>query len=318
MELPVSKRRGIKNPTGPWLLALTVLRSPLTLTTLGTCLAVAAVVGLGDTSGGHPGEGVFVRLPLALLPFVLLARMDSNGLNQAATVSLSLGIFCFLIGSWPGDGRSGRLEVGTGTVEGFEQTIAGRSVPTHLGGQLTGRKADNQLVLEVGVAGVVKSSAEVSLSPRREVTLGAYRVRSEGLRASSVADTAVVTLTPREGEGAPITVRAPLGRTVAVGKATRITTKNVRGDYLGVVGSAAQLDMTWADGQEIAWHFVDAPDLDQRVGTSPWTVRLDRLDVSPVHKLGIRKAGVDLLAWAGLALIGLGLVVSLIGRVRYS
>ncbi len=303
-------------PDGPWLLTLTVLRSSALLSVMGLSLALGATLGLTGVLGAHPGEGILVRLPLGLIPFILLARMGDHAGGRVAAIALALGVSLFLLGSWPQGGRSGRIELGATSVEGYEQTIAGRSVPTHLGGQLSGRVSDESLLLEVGTAGVVKMTAEVPITHRSEVALGTYRVRSEGTGKSPNIDTAVVTLTPRTGEGPAITIQAPLNKAIAIGEQGRITTRAIRGDYLGIVGAAAELDIVWGDGQEVSWHFVDAPDLDVRLGTSPWTVKLERLEMAQVHKLGIRTAGLDVAAWIGFVLIALGLVVALIRRER--
>ena len=91
-----------------------------------------------------------------------------------------------------------------------------------------------------------------------------------------------------------------------------MTTQNIRGDYLGVVGSAAQLDLV-EDGQEVAWHLLTSPPL-MRAGLSPWRVRLDRLESSTVQRLGLRRAGADPVAWMGIALLFIGLLARTVRR----
>ena len=304
----MSKKNTLRKPDGPWALVLNLLRSPLASCLMVITLAIAVLLGYGTPIGGHPGEGILVRLPFALLPLLLLARLEAKGVRRWGTIALSGGIVLILVGTWPAGGRSGHLKIDSRIVESFDQVITGRTVPTHIGGQLAGTVTEGELVLELGTGGQIQERSRVSLGDRQEAALGPYLIRSEGEIPNPTVDTAVITLTPRDGQGAAVTVKAPLGRAISLGESAQVTTQNIRGDYLGVVGSAAQLDLVWKDGQEVAWHFVDEPSLDARAGLSPWRVRLDRLESSTVHSLGLRRAGADPVAWMGIALLFIGLL----------
>ena len=67
----MSKKQTMRPPEGPWALVLTILRAPVTLSLMVVTLAVAVLLGYGAPIGGHPGEGILVRLPFAIIPLLI-------------------------------------------------------------------------------------------------------------------------------------------------------------------------------------------------------------------------------------------------------
>ncbi len=307
-SLSRSSRR-LQEPGGPWGLAFSILKHPGFFVALILSVAAAGLLGTHFGLGEHPAEGLMLRLPLAILPFSLVAVSRSSQMKLTAYL-VATAIVLILIGSWPATGRSGRLELGPSSSENYTQYIAGRSVRTHLGAPVVAKKDQNSIILTMGLADRVSASAEVPIDPRSEVALGPYLVRYEGTRAGRDDDIAVVTLTERQNPKVIRTFEASLNRTVPIGADGQLTVKSVRGDFLKALGAAAQIEVVWKDSQETAWHFVDGEGLDARTGQSPWIVRLDRVKAGPVHQFSIRRAGLDPLVWGGVCLLLVASVLS--------
>jgi hypothetical protein len=141
------------------------------------------------------------------------------------------------------------------------------------------------------------------------------RGRSAG---QSQPQQAVLEFTPRAG-GAPIRVTAAVGASVPIaGPDTvpdaaksgpdQVVVRRLLADFRKSMGPAAQLELSWRDGRETAWHFIDAPDLDARHGGAPWKVRLVALASPPARHIGVRRASGPLGSEWGWGLMALALV----------
>ena len=290
--------------TGRWLLTVSCL-----------FLVTGAIVGLVVPIGEHPGEGLWVRLPMALLPLVIISSaLGASVVRRLASLSLAVGMWCVLAGTWSSDGATGRLTVGSQKVEAFERTTVGRKVMIHMGTQIDGRIEDREVHLRIGMNEADTTKLTFTRDDRAEQKLNEQSLYLNRVRRQNDAQVALLRVSDRKTGQSSHVVTAPVGRPVLIPDGPRLTVEQIRNDFLSRLGPSVQVDLQWDGGQDNAWHFSDAPDLDARVGHAPWRIELLGLKGSETAQLGIRVAPYEVLAWIGWFLVLLGGLLAFRGR----
>jgi hypothetical protein len=271
-------------------------------------LGAAAVVGLRAGAGDHPATTVLAAIPAALLPFSVAAR--SIGLPRSLLAAQALwaaGLGLAVVGALVAGGDAGTVRVRPGELaESYERVTSGRATPYHLGGQLAVEVDDGAANLWLGIRDVEAGRATLPLHGDREVRLGPWAVSLAALEPGGAPTRLRFRARPRAG-GEPVEGVVGAGQTVALAKDARVTALRLSGDFGGALGAAAQLQVDWPDGTAAAWHFVDDPDLDARVGTAPWIIEPLELLADPVLVLSVRRPGTPWVAVAGWILMAAGL-----------
>lgn len=296
----------MSSPSGIWAAILRGLASPWSAWAAGALIGVLGILGVGAGFGQHPANGALAQVAVALLVFsacaALLRRGDLDAVVWAA------GLTCVAIGAAVDGGEAGELRLRAGEIETYEQVINGRGATTHLGGRLA---LVDDTTLRLAVKTTVIGEAPVP-APGEEVVIGPWRMHRRAIAPSAEPTHARLTVALRAGGDArPYRLRA--GQTIAVNDSTQLTLKRLVGDYGKALGPAALIDVI-ADGKTTtAWHFAEAPDLDQRVGAAPIVVRLERVDAAPALVLGVRRTGAG-----GVTAIGFGIMACgmLLGAAR--
>lgn len=299
---------------GPWATAWAVLASPWMTWALGWWLAVAAIIGFATEPGGHPASGLSMQLPAALLPFTVLARALAGGrLAVAALWSAGVAVAC--AGAYFAGGAAGVASVGgAAPTEGYTRQLAGRAVQAHLGGQLTATPGPDGVALRLGVKDDVLATAALPLDGG-EATLGPWAVWLRSLAPGDEPAAARLRLTPRAG-GDPVELRVRSQSAAALPDGAQVSVLRLSPDFGRALGPAAQVQVDSEGGSAQAWHFVDAPDLDGRIGHGPWSVELLAVETEPRVVLGVRRRGTAIGALAGLGLMALALGLGLRGGAR--
>ena len=174
----------------------------------------------------------------------------------------------------------------------------------HLGGQVQVVSQADQLVLALTAGSRVPETIALPMDSGAEALLGPWSFHLDALRAGLEPAFAVLSMKPRNGgEAIERTLRVGTALTLPDGSELRVL--RLSGDYMSILGPAAQIRLDWGGQSETGWHFVESRDLDQRVGRSPWHVELLRLDAEPRMTVGVRRAGgiwVAALGWLVIAL----------------
>ncbi|MCB9528503.1 MAG: hypothetical protein H6701_08945 [Myxococcales bacterium] len=299
---------------GPWATAWAVLASPWTIWALGWWLAVAAIIGFTTEPGGHPASGLVMQLPAAMLPFAVLARaLASDRLRVAGLWSAGVVVAC--VGAYFAGGAAGVASVGgAAPTEGYTRQLAGRAVQAHLGGQLTATPGPDGIALRLGVKDDVLATANLPLDGG-EAALGQWAVWLRSLAPGDEPAAARLRLTPRAG-GDPVELRIRALSAAALPDGSQVAVQRISPDFGRALGPAAQVQVDSESGSVQAWHFVDAPDLDRRIGDGPWAVELLAVETEPKVVLGVRRRGTAVGALAGLGVMALALGLGLRGRAR--
>ncbi len=298
----------LKPPSGPWASVLNALASPWTLGALLALLAGSALYGLVHDAP-HPGLSLVMQAPAALLPFCVLA----GGLSWPR-VGWAAGLALALLGAAQVGGAEGTVLVGgPNPAESATFPRASGPVEVHLGGQLSARLEGDGVQLALGV-GQSQLAAAVAPLDGAEVPFGEWSARVREIRVGDEPTLARFQGKPREG-GEPWEVAVRAGRSVALPGGGQLAVVRISRDYGQSLGPAAEVIVGWGDGKEDrAWFFVDHPDLDERVGVSPWSIRLAAVEGEPLLEIGVRRGGPPLLAMAGWALMALALLVTVTRR----
>lgn len=314
------KRRGLRTPGGPWGTILRLLESADSQVFLGTWIALAALIGVVSDAGMHPMEHLGLRLPLILLPFCVLAR----GLKQGGSMLWIAGVWTagFLlavVSSWQPAG-TGVAEVSTrGPVERYQRAFRGRWVDSYLGGALSMEQRTDGVALKLGLPGQEPEETVFSATEDREKRLGPWVMHLRGFSDSGGApQVAELSLVPRDG-GPEIRLTAPMGLKVPIPTAempgaentptAHIVVRRILKDFRKSLGPAAQMEVSWAEGAETGWHFLDAPELDARHGASPWKIRVVALTSGRARRVGVRPATWPLGASLGWGVMALALLL---------
>ena len=260
----------MRAPRGPWATAWSVLASPTTTWILLALVGISAAVGL-VVDAPHPASTAAVQVPLALLPFSMVAwALSARDLWSGVLWALGLSVACvgaLLSGSDEAVTTTGGLSL-TETATRFD--VRGQGTPVHLGGQLSGRLEGEAVALVLGVGNKKLAEASAPLDGR-EVGLGdRWSVRVRDVRNGDEPTLAKVRgrlrTNPAAEGGWEHTLR--VGRSVVVSDQTRLTLLRVSRDYGRSLGPAAEVKLEWAGGEERAWFFVEHGELDAHTGTS--------------------------------------------------
>jgi hypothetical protein len=274
------------------------------------CLVTGAIVGLQLPIGEHPGEGLWIRLPLAVVPLVIISSaLGSDLIRRVASVFLAVGIWCILLGGWSSEGTTGRLTVGSQKVEGFERTTIGRKVMIHMGTQVDGQVDDAQVKLSIGMTDSQVSKLVFSRHAKVEQTFGEHSLYLDRVRRQNDAQVAVLRVSDRATGKRTHVVTVPVGRPVVIPDGPRLTVEQIRNDFLSRLGASVQVDIQWDGGQDNAWHFSDAPDIDTRIGDGPWRIELLGLKGSETAQFGVRSLSNEFLVWVGWPLMLFGILL---------
>jgi hypothetical protein len=308
--------RALPAPRGFWAFWWSLLAAPATSWTLLVILGLAALAGLVAPPGAHPVGSIVVALPAALLPFAVVAR--SAGASTAVLVPRALwaaGLGLAAIGALVAGGGEGEARVRPGeSIESYQRPVAGRPTPFHFGGQLQAEIQDGQVLLRLGVRDYEVGRAALPLGGHGEAQIGPWAVALRSIEPGDDPTRLRFRARPRAGGGAPVEGAVRAGQTVALDPDTQLTAVRLSPDFGDALGAAAQLQLQWKEGQVTAWHFVDDPDLDARVGTAPWIVEPVEVLADPVVVLDVREAGPSGVAVAGWALMAVGLLGAAFGR----
>jgi len=313
------KRKGIRAPGGPWGTILRLLESANTQVFLGIWIGLAAIIGFVSEAGMHPMEHLGLRLPLVLLPFCVLARGLIKGKRTLLISGLwTLGFLLAVLSSWQPAGVGVAEVSNRGPVERYQRAFRGRYVDSYLGGAMNIEQKADGAVLRLGRPGQKPESTPLPADGREQL-LGPWAVHLHGqVDADGPPQTAELLLTPRAG-GDPIRLTAPIGVAVpipnqgqetAAGKdAPQVLVRRILEDFRKSLGPAAQIEVRWATGVETAWHFLDAPGLDERHGGSPWKLAVSSLVSGRTQQIGVRPPTWPMGAGIGWGVMALALLL---------
>lgn len=310
-------RRGAPALTGPWAGAWAVLASPWTAFVAALGVAAAAIYGLTTAPGGHPAEGLLMQVPAVLLPFSLLARaLDGGARRMWLVTAWCAGLALALLGAYLAGAQAGVAEVGFARpTENFERQVAGRTTKAHLGGQLTAQLDGDAVALKLGTKEHVVGEARLPLTGTAETTLGPWAIHLRDVAPGDEAAVARLKLTPRAG-GEAIEAAVRTGSGLSLPDGASLAVLRLSADFGRALGAAARIQIDHEKGNAVAWHFVESPDVDRRIGTSPWIVELLAIESEPRITMGVRRQGTTTVALIGWALMAGVLLAVAFGERR--
>ena len=294
--------RGLSHPNTAWLLLL--------------ALGVGAAAGLTTSPERHPALSAVMQAPAVLLPYAALAWALANRHRLAG--GWALGAAVAFGGALLAGGAEAVVVVGGPTPTETAARADGphRTVPVHLGGRLDARVEGDAVVLTLGVGTTRLAEASAPLDGRA-VALGDWHARVRDVRPSDEAAIARLTVRPRSTEGPAKTLLLRVDSTVALPDDGQLSLIRLSRDFGRSLGPAAEVQVTWEGGGERVWLFTDHPDLDARVGTSPWVFELTAVEGAPLLELGVRRGAAAHVAMAGWGLMGVVLLcAAFLGRRR--
>ncbi len=305
----------MKAPSGLWAGLWRGLSHPNTSWSLLVLLGAGAAAGLTVSPERHPALSAVMQAPAVLLPYAVLAWALAHRARLAGV--WALGLVVALGGALLAGGAEAVVVVGgPAPAETAARADGSRTVPVHLGGRLTARLEGEAVALSLGVGSTKVAEASVPLDGRA-VPLGDWHARVRDVRPSDEAAIAHVSIRPREGAGPAKTLNLRVDAGVALPDGGRLSVIRLSRDYGRSLGPAAEVQVTWKGGSERVWLFIDHPDLDARVGTSPWIFELTAVEGAPLLELGVRRGAAAHVAMAGWGLMGLFLLAAtLFGRRR--
>lgn len=274
-------------------------------------VALDAVLNEGTLMAGSGRAAVLVLLALSM--GVAAIRRRSYGVGLSATGLL-------LIALAPGDGLRG--EVALGGAEAPEAVLAGsgqRSAPYHLGGALyaqDGEAGSVELSLRTGER--LHASVSVPLDGQGGAHMAGWNWRVSRRAVGEDLSQVRVEFKARTGDGKqPAIVQTlTVGQSFRLPDQTLVKVLRLTGDFGKSLGAAAWLEFSWAQRKEAAWHFVDAPGLDARVGVTPWATRVLRIEPGRALTLQATRSQNPTGAQLGWGAVGLGILLSSVAGLR--
>ena len=311
----MTPRAGLPPPMGFPGFVWTTLAAPATTAVLLLVIAAGAIVSLLAEPGQSAVTGPLVQVPVAFLPFAVWARAAGQGRIAGTIRALwALGLALAAGGAVFAGGQSGIALIDGGAVEHYTRIAAGLPVDVHLGGVLRSVENGGVLELELAVKRARMGSTSIPLDGSTEGRLGPWAVRVHRVEDGDVPTGLRFRLRPRDADGQPIELMLRQGRQQTLDDGTRVAVEALSADYGRALGPAARLSVEWGEQETSGWHFVNQPDLDARVGRSPWIVEPMAVVASPRITLDVRRAGDHTIAMAGWALMILALVASVAMR----
>ena len=301
---------------GVWSWLESLITSRGLVLTMALLLLVCAITATTLGPGHNPADGLWVRLPLAVLPFSVLGiALWSSQVHRWTASLVAVGVWAVLVGSWQPQ-RTGVLTVGSKAVESYRRDVSDRSVAVHLGTQVTEEKQEQGVGLFFGMPTAEKRVLEFKTGEVGEKNFDGRTYARLGEARSSDNQLAVLSVKSRAKGGREQVIKLPTGKPFVTQDGLRLNVTQLRNDFIYRLGAAAEVDVQWDGGGETSWYFADAPDLDERYGESPWIVQLLRIEGDIVGRYTVRRRGVEVLAWTGWGLILAGLFGRLATRLR--
>ena len=298
--------------TGPWRMLKNGLSSPLVILVLLFFIGLRSLMGLDEQYGAHPAEWVGVRLAFAMLALCFISRgLDSQ--HGRAQLIWGLGLLVFMGGLFVSGGKPGQAVTGqSAPTESYRRPLGDRIVPVHLGGQL-GVKLENEgrtVQLSLGLSEGEVSTAQIELGSEKETQLGEWAVHVAKTEDGDEPGLARLRLKSRDAKASDIEIDARLGQSYSLPNNGQLSVLRVNSDFLGLLGGAIQLQLTWSEGSQTAWHFVESADLDLRHGRSPWVIEVLGVESEPQVTIGVRQAQPTPLILGALLVLGFALLLN--------
>lgn len=295
-----------------------LLSHPACVTLSALTLGVALLVGAGF-------ESVWPQALALLTTCAGLAQLTTQVKTLRAGLLAWLGgAVLLLIGVGVQISASGIVTIPEGArVESYER---GEDVKVshHIGATLSlkreSRESGDQLSFDLG--GTQRQViTERALLEGRQLSIGPWNLSLKELKRDPSAPRALVTVTPRAG-GESKSVWMRNGDRSSPDGQLSITAYDVAGNFnsphIKHLGAAADLELSWraqdvSGGitKERAWHFVDIPQLNQQAGVSPWVVRVEKVEASPVYLMRMSSRASMTWIWLGLVLWATSLLLDI-------
>jgi hypothetical protein len=274
-------------------------------------VAVGALLGVDAAPGHHPAQGPMVQLAVALLCASALGRLWRwPAPARRAGALWAAGIVVCAFGALLAGGDAGVVRVGEQAVtEAYDRAEGSRDLPIHLGAELRAEVGADGVDLWLGVANRPPLTQRIPLEGVEERPLGQWSIHPIEVSSGDAPAVARLRLAPRAG-GDAVEVALRIGGTHALPDGTTVRVDDLTRDYGAALGAAAMITLEHPErGNRTAWSFIDAPDLDKRVGTGPWVVEPLAIEAAPRVVLGVRHAGLPWVAAGGWILVALGVLL---------
>ena len=308
-------RGGLPPMTGPLARGFAALASPRTAAAAGLVCAVVCAWGLTAGTPLAAARSPVLHLGATLLVFSLLARAVSGGRLALAPALVATGLLATGVGAGLAGRDQGEVQLGGAeAVEAYEVPVGTQRVAMHLGGVLSSANTPEGLALSVGVRDHNVGEAVLPVGSQTEVALGPWAIFLARTEPAGAPGGARLRLTPRGG-GEAIERSVRLDSQLVLPDGSRLGLNRISADFGRALGPAAQVLPMAADAApgvgESKWIFMEAPELDARVGTDAWVVELVGLEAAPRAVLGVRRRGPLGVLFVGIALMALGLLLGL-------
>ena len=298
--------------SGPWRMLKDILSSPLSILILLIWIGTRAIMGMDADYGQHPAEWVGVRLAVAMLACCFISRGLDSTIHPAKLI-WGLGLLFFMGSLFVSGGQGGLAISGqAGPTEAYRRPVGDRIIPVHLGGQLIASLKDGgrTVDLSLGLSGQPESTAQIELDTQKEAQLGPWAVHISKTAKGDAPGLARLRLKARDGKGESRELAARMGSTYPLPDNAQLSVLRINSDFIGLLGGAIQVQLSWPGGVETAWHFVESNDLDARHGTSPWVIELLSVESEPQVTVGVRQAGQTPLTLGALLILAFALLMN--------
>lgn len=237
------------------------------------------------------------------------AQLKRQALWLGGALSLMIGLTLTI----QGEGEASLPE--GGRVESY---MRGEEVKVahHLGNPLSLTRAASAPEFTLSLGGTVNTKlSEQALLSGERFDLGAWSAHLTHVSQDVERPRALIKLKERAGEATQTLWLRP-GQRLSPNGQLSITAYDVTGRFtsrhIKDLGGAADLELEWRPIQgesagvtrkERAWHFVDMPQLSERVGDSPWVAEVLKIEATPVYHLRVTERASPLaMMWLLLAL----------------
>lgn len=256
-----------------------------------TVLMTSVVLAIGLMLG-YVADHPLLQACGILFVASLFARLGStSNAGKSAQILGGVSLLLLFVGFASSFNSAGLLTLEINQPKEAYQRGGDVEVDYHLGSPLTLRVDQQKAFFSLGSQDIQTVELD-DLYAGAPILVGPWRLSLTDRISVGDQPTAAIEFTPRQGQKQPVVIQLVQGQSMSPDGKTKVTALQISRDRGGnnapLLGPAVELLMTWNETNERAWHYLNAPELSQRLGQAPLVAKIKSISSGERFKFTVQ------------------------------